>query len=220
MDNKTLSVIYNPSLILYLPLWKRDGNTFPSDDSFGHSCSVTGATWGTLGRTFDGNDYIDCGGDAQFTFAGDMSVDAWIKTSTTGAYQKLIGKMASGQFEWGFRIDDNNTARFAIYQSDSTVYSSANSSNTVTDNNWHHIAGVFDDNVSTKIYVDGIERGSSTSFAGTRGGDLGADVNIGRRAGLADLYFTGTIGEIRLYNRNLTVLEIQNLYRLTKWRYQ
>src|SRR3990167_5915362 len=46
----------DPSLVLYLPLWKKDGSSFMSDDAYGHLATVTGATWGSQGRTFDGVD--------------------------------------------------------------------------------------------------------------------------------------------------------------------
>jgi hypothetical protein len=47
--------IYDPSLVLYLPFADHDmaGSTIISKDLNAHSCTVTGATWGSQGRSFD-----------------------------------------------------------------------------------------------------------------------------------------------------------------------
>jgi len=47
---------------------------------------------------------------------------------------------------------------------------------------------------------------------------LNTDLIIGEARNLAR-DFDGRIGEVRLYNRALTPLEIENNYLATKWRY-
>jgi len=55
-----MNFVFDPSLELYLPLYELDGSSFMSKDACGHICLVTGALWGSQGRTFDGgDDYID-----------------------------------------------------------------------------------------------------------------------------------------------------------------
>ena len=54
-----MNFIFDPSLVLYLPLHQRDGSSFMSKDAYGHVCTVTGAVWTPEGRLFDGvDDYI------------------------------------------------------------------------------------------------------------------------------------------------------------------
>ena len=51
-----MNFIFDPSLVLYLPLYQLDGASFVSKDAHGHLCSVTGALWRPNGRWFDGTD--------------------------------------------------------------------------------------------------------------------------------------------------------------------
>jgi len=48
--------IFDPSLVLYLPLYQLDGWAFMSRDAYGHLCSVTGAKWTPQGRDLDEQD--------------------------------------------------------------------------------------------------------------------------------------------------------------------
>ena len=40
-----MGFIFDPSLVLYLSLWKLDGDSFMSKDAYGHLCTVTGALY-------------------------------------------------------------------------------------------------------------------------------------------------------------------------------
>lgn len=58
--------IHNPSsgvpdldIVLYLPLWKKDGDSFLSDDKTGYLCTVTDAERDITGRVFNPGEYID-----------------------------------------------------------------------------------------------------------------------------------------------------------------
>ncbi|MDO8687497.1 MAG: hypothetical protein Q7K41_02790, partial [Dehalococcoidales bacterium] len=90
-----MDFIFDPSLVLYLPLYEPDSSSLMSKDAYGHLAAVTGATWGTLGRTFDGSDdQIDCGNASSLVtaFGGD----------TTGSYTYLWWqKVASAPLSCG-----------------------------------------------------------------------------------------------------------------------
>jgi len=55
-----MDFIFDPSLVLCLPLYERDGSSFPSRDTYGHLCTVTGALWRENGHYFGGLDYLNC----------------------------------------------------------------------------------------------------------------------------------------------------------------
>ncbi len=46
----------DPTLVLYLPLWKKDGTALSTDDAYGHACTVvgTGGYWELQGHSFPG----------------------------------------------------------------------------------------------------------------------------------------------------------------------
>ena len=95
---------------------------------------------------------------------------------------------------------------------------------TVTDGEWHHVAMIVAEGSNlippgTQLYVDGL--------ADTQGADTlnsqniwnitaDADVTIGSRASHADRYFTGSIDEVRIYDRALSDAEIAWLSGRTK----
>ena len=79
--------IYDPSLVLYIPLHQLDGSLFMSQDAYGHLCTVTGAAWTLQGYDFDGtDDKIDCGSNTILDnlFDGGGTVLAWINVDTDG----------------------------------------------------------------------------------------------------------------------------------------
>ena len=47
--------IHDPSLVLYLPLYKHAGAVISDESHLGHLCTVTGALWRPNGRYFNGS---------------------------------------------------------------------------------------------------------------------------------------------------------------------
>ena len=80
-----MNFVFDPSLVLYLPLYEMDGASFASRDAYGHRCTVTGALWRPNGRYFDAvNDGINCGTGSNLNLGNTMdkyTMTAWIKTS-------------------------------------------------------------------------------------------------------------------------------------------
>lgn len=78
---------------------------------------------------------------------------------------------------------------------------------TINDGNWHFLTWVNKSNNTMDIYVDGTyEIGGFNSFAGNNG-----PINsIGRNWNTT---MSGSIDDVRIYNRGLTAGEIANLYQ-------
>ncbi len=83
---------------------------------------------------------------------------------------------------------------------------------TVIDNTWHHIAYVIEDSANTiTIYVDGSNVSSFTSTASVAASDvfsLGQEYDAGMATG--DFY-SGLLDEVRVYARALSETEIATL---------
>ncbi|MDO9465022.1 MAG: LamG domain-containing protein [bacterium] len=72
-------------------------------------------------------------------------------------------------------------------------------------NRWYHVAATYDGSVY-KVYLDGVEAGSSKpNLKLTKGSDT---LTIGSYSGGMTSVFKGTIDEIRLYNQAKSALEI------------
>ena len=96
--------IVDSSLVLYLPLWALKGSPIKSVDRYGHSCSVTGATWTLEGRTLDGDDKIDCGSASALTMGtSDQTVAIWVKLAADDD-NAIIGSGATGTTIDGWRL--------------------------------------------------------------------------------------------------------------------
>lgn len=86
--------------------------------------------------------------------------------------------------------------------------------NTPSDNTWYHVASVFDSSDrSIRLYVDGVERASTTASAGF---DMIAinnsyDLRIGNNA-VNNGWFNGTIDEVKIFSRPLSKDEIAKEY--------
>ncbi len=95
----------------------------------------------------------------------------------------------------------------------------------IADGNWHHIVWVFDstEQHDKKIYIDGKLDASTNGHGGNNLG-YGDDVRYGFvgdgseaynfNGSRNEIYFKGTIDEVRIYHRALDKKEIEKLYSL------
>ncbi|GAH05607.1 unnamed protein product, partial [marine sediment metagenome] len=93
-------------------------------------------------------------------------------------------------------------------------------------NTWHHYAFTF--NAGTfAFYVDGVAI-DATETQGNTGTVINNDdcpVLIGGRFSNSgtpayEHYFDGKIGDVMIFSKVLSAVDIKNLYELTKWRFQ
>jgi len=101
----------------------------------------------------------------------------------------------------GFR--NNNNVVFGFWDNELEA-------GNITDNNWHHYAMVFDvdDNKKQIIYIDGVEAGSRNAtenymYSGSNPLILGTLLQF-------DAYFSGSVDEFRIWDKALTVEEIND----------
>ncbi len=206
--------IFDPSLVLYLPLYQLDGVSFMSKDKHGHLSTVTGALWTPQGRSFDGaDDYINAGNDASLDITDAITIEAWFTAGGQGqaGYGRLISKEGSVFF---LNFTSANILTCVIKDSGGTSHSIGVE---VTYNVWHHIILAYNGALQT-VDLDGEQFGTPASWVGDINTDT-SNIVIGNREA-NDRSWDGLIGEVRIYNRMLTPLEIQHNYLATKWRYQ
>jgi len=217
-----MDFIFDPSLVLYLPLYQLDGSPFMSKAAYGHLCTVTGASWRPNGRYFDGvDDIISIPDTDTLDFGtGDFSVMVWVKLGTqTDSAAVLVGKDDEGSPRRGWQlflspVTPPTYPRFYVV---STAGEAAIGTVAVTDGAWHFIVGVKTSD-ALYIYTDAADEQTAAHTLGTVSNAVPLD--IGNRTGKAQRGYVGLIGEVIAYNRRLTPLEIQHNYLATKWRYR
>ncbi len=226
--------ILDPTLALYTLLWKRDGATFMSDDQRGHLCTVTGATWGLQGRTFDGTDDVITIPTATSLDpgTGSFSVLVWAKCTdvncaTADGDGRCIYTKEKATDPWnGFSLFlTQATGTLHVYTRDA----SGNGVDTVgtgsvADNTFHLYGATIKPGSTTgaKLYLDGAPHTiSSGANLSTIVDTLSttASIRIGVfRAGTG--FFKGIGGDVIYAPRILTAGEIALFYQKTKWRYR
>jgi hypothetical protein len=213
-----VNFIFDSSLVLYLPLPGLDGGSFVSRDVYGHVCTVTGALWRPGGHYFDGSDDdIDCGNHSSLNVTTAITLEVWIKLENLND-RTIIGKMQTiaGGRQYVLQIDTNSYRVLLRNSADSGYLNTTNANSTLSTSAWYHLVGSWD---GSKVYYylngqsDGSPTASGTLLSTTTNVMLGRNQN-------GTSYLNATIGEARIYSRELTPAEVQHNYLATKWRYQ
>jgi len=145
-----------------------------------------------------------------------FSVALWVK-ATPGVQPSGAGIIAKGYGHGGekFAMDIQGSYRFYVRSSAGT---SINIGPTGTvDGNWHHLVGIYDGVNTTgglKLYIDGQLAGTNNAPAALL--NTTHDISLGSREDTSSSGYTlplyGTLDDVRIYNRALTVADVQQLY--------
>ncbi len=218
------SVLKN-SPALGLPLRELDGVSFMSRDGRGYLSTVTGASWRTGGRYFDGvDDMINLGNPDSLNFhQQDFTIEAWVKADSleVSTPRVILSKWYDNthrQVSFYIRGSGMSNPRRLEMEtgggaSDGGVYNAMQLSVGVE----YHVAAVYIDGVVPviRLYVNGNIQG--VTGTPVRLGATTSSWNIGRR-GDGTGFFHGLIRELRMYARALTAQEIQDSYMVEKGR--
>jgi len=165
--------------------------------------------------SFGGTDQrVVVAGGLQDVLGGTASLTFWIRTTQTAATPHtwespgVTGVEESGggnDIFWGF-LDD--AGRIGVQAGNGAA---AKSARPINDGTWHHVALTRDGpGGQVQCFVDGVLDAAATSEAGAK---TTAFADIGRIAdtgGYHD-YFSGLLDDLRIYNRVLTLAEVQVL---------
>lgn len=148
----------------------------------------------------------------------DFTISFWMKTNLKNKQMALWmnggGKKGSGDSQTWFRLENGSSKNGTFTTEDNTggVFCDYKAE-ALADDQWHHIVCIRN-GMTLKIYVDGVEKAIKKGTALKQAGDdtpllLGcmAAANSGRKQ-----YYTGYMDDVVLYNRAITIEEIQMLY--------
>jgi uncharacterized repeat protein (TIGR01451 family) len=157
---------------------------------------------------------VNLGNPAALQFTGSMSVSAWIKAAAFPGDDAAVVSKRSGS-EQGFQFDTTvdrgpRTIGFKLTGSGGGFMARYGAS-TLQAGQWYHITGVYDAAAQTiNVYLNGVlDNGQLLGTVTATQQNSTLNVNIGQRPGLPGFAFNGSIDEVRLYNRAITVAEIQ-----------
>ena len=206
--------IFDPSLVLYLPLHKLDGASFMSKDAHGHLGTVTGALWMPRGRRFDGlDDYIDTHLSTDLSGSGDFTAEMWVEADDGAQVYAMAQSHALDPYASDWIIMLNQTTNLFWMRSVALAAPTG-----FDGNRWNHLAMVWEKAVGKfKGYINGELLGQSEAVEGYGGV---SSVKIGASGDATTGFFGGSINEVRICDQALTPLEIQHHYLATKRRYR
>ena len=209
-----MDFVFDPSLVLYLPLYQLDGASFVSKDAHGHLCSVTGALWRPNGRYFDGtDDKITIPDHNALDLITDATIEVWLNIDDLSANRAIVARHTNSFVMLCYGTGAGNPQKVGFGKNG---VDEVRSTTQLSTNTWYHCVGTKNANLVGAVYINGVLEGTGTAANYSA---LSDDILIGELlTGSGD--FSGLIGEVRIYNRALTPQEIQCNYLATKWRYR
>lgn len=210
--------------------WKLDetsGTSAADVGSHAYNGTVTGtATWTAAkldnGLQLNGSSYVQASG--LMGSLKNVTISGWANATNVGTSG---GEIISLGDCFAIRVDDGGSNSAIAFFFNGTTWVSISSGIAYKNTGWHHYAAVFDDtNDSLKLYIDGVEKASTTTTSSIGYSGLGANTHIGRHGNGQTAYnLTGTVDDVRVYNYALTAAEVLTLkkasqptgVRITKW---
>ena len=174
--------------------------------------------------SFNGASYINTAlTPTQLKLTNAITLEAWVKPNAGSGVRKIIdsqhdgGFCCPGAYMAALDLDTNGLPRFSMTVVDTTWATTLTALAAVDTTNWHHIVGTYKNTGGSsgimELYVDG--KSSGVSAVGSR---LPVWANFPFYIGASHTnagqgeYFNGTIDEVVVYNRALTVTEVMDRY--------
>lgn len=151
------------------------------------------------------------------------TLSAWVNCSVAGASEAanagIIAKGNQGSEAYALYMTNGKFATIFHNVSLGSAETSVSSTVAVA-GTWYHVVGVVQEplngsNAEARIYINGVQQGAANANTFTTVYITNSPVTIGCRAdkngNMVDA-FQGTIDEVRIYDRALTLSDIQQLY--------
>jgi len=161
----------------------------------------------------------DSVGDLPFT------ISAWIKPRGTSALFRILDKSTSSSVvEYNLSIDSSNKCTLALYDSSTSHLIFRPSSSSIVADQWTFVTATYNGsgaNSGINIYInDALNNGTASSSGSyTAMHNTTSTLKIGIRK-FDDSFGNGLIDELRIYNKELSLAEIQKNYKHQKGKHK
>ena len=152
----------------------------------------------------------------------DFTFSIWQKREVADRGEYVLGQYESTSKYFLYNLSpDDNRFRYELGADGGRQFYIKIRGNDLDDTNWHHVVFVVDrDNIGNwKAYVDGNEANDIDTYgSGTNSLNLDADLTVGIYRS-SSYRFGGHLGGMKIWNRMLSVDEIDSLYNREKVNY-
>lgn len=167
------------------------------------------------------NSYVECPTNPAYNFAGDFTVEAWLRPSSGGTIVARTGADPGTNDGWSLSLLESGAVQFGLWNQSRKHYAVGvtRAATPMFDDSWHHVAAVRQGG-GLFLYIDGIPYDLEVSLNST---SVGVSNNLGLTIGATSLVggqtdrgcFNGQIDEVRLWNIALAKWQIdQGIYHL------
>jgi chitodextrinase len=176
----------------------------------GRTATLAGGTWTESGKVnFDvslngTSDRIDLPALGTF-YKNGFTFEAWVKKRGEKADAAVLGTWTSGDDGGPMIWVDHVAGRYRLTLGKAALGDYLDSGQSPAVGQWQHVAATYDGAVA-RFYVDGIQA-ASTPFGGNMGNSN--TWRLGAYGATPGGFFDGAIDEVRIYDRALSVEEIQ-----------
>ena len=217
--------------VFYLPLWNSPlirGSSFSSIDPRRHNCVRNGGVIADDGWTADGDDKIDIlpvyTNALSATTTGTFIV--WIKPTDANDIGRIIAFGDTDSNEWldlsngsanrvSANLWDALTNEWGVDEDTGSLQNGVWSMVTVVQNGTEPV--IYRDNTTpTQTFFSSNDK---TRWFNDIGGVDNGFIGVRSKNSTVDGYFNGTIGEVTIYDRDLSAAEITYYYSRTRGRY-
>ena len=224
-SSKNLDALSN-GLVGY---WKMDesaansctGSVNDSCDSSGNSNDLAhqttfAAAAGKFGNAQDfeagTSDYLSINDNSTLSLTSSLTLSAWFNTESQTNGQ-IIAKDVTGGRSYYLR-QFGTTIRFLVSSDGTSATAYRDSSTTLSNSTWYHVAGVYNStNRTMDIYLNGaLDNGTLTGTVPASVYDSTTSLRIANDENNSGGYFDGKIDDVRIYNRALSSKEVRDLY--------
>ena len=187
------------------------GNVAEDVSENGHDGKINGAEWvdGKFGKAlkFDGDGAVVIPHSEDLT-SETYTIAAWVKCKNQGTWQTVISKT--------HETEGPSTRNYSIFVWPNTgvIHTHAgpggavNSTEKITDGNWHYVVSTRDKEGKRRGYIDGkkVVEGDSQ-----KPGENDEDVSVGAGGGGVRYWLIGAVDEPAIFDRALSEAEINEL---------
>lgn len=159
------------------------------------------------GADFDGTSgEVVVGAQPTFNLANNFTIEAWIKPSSPGGNQRIVGNLGSSgpTSGYGYGIVGDRMVFSAFGQQDYFA-----NTTTLSTDNWHQVAVSFSASGTASFYLDGqlTQTVSGPSAVIGNGG-----FTIGAQSATAQEYFNGGLADVAVFHGVLSAAQIAQQY--------
>jgi hypothetical protein len=191
----------------------QDSSSGNNDAELRNGAAWTGGKFGGALRLDGTDDYAYIEETTNLNFYSSLTIAAWVKPATVTRDQDIVCKNWETSYTgYEFGLNSAGELMFRINPTSSSYTYRTSSGAAITPNVWQHVAVTYD-GTNIRFYKNGALK--TTVAAGGRLYPAASDIYIGMYESGEDFIFSGTIDELRVYDRTLTSTEINQLYSLT-----